>query len=106
MQLFTREKRETLAFHIMTKEIYPHSVLISQFNPSKQVCMKPSLSVQTLATLYIQPSNAQLHALQPLQTPRCRYAKPARLTGCLGGGNVQDAQEMPPYALVKDEAER
>ena len=37
MQLFTPEKRDTLAFHIMTKEIYPHSVLLAQFNPSKQV---------------------------------------------------------------------
>ena len=37
MQLFTSEKRDTLAFHIMTKEIYPHSVLLAQFNPSKQV---------------------------------------------------------------------
>ena len=37
MQLFTPEKRDTLAFHIMTKEIYPHSVLLAQYNPSKQV---------------------------------------------------------------------
>ena len=37
VQLFTPEKRDTLAFHIMTKEIYPHSVLLAQFNPSKQV---------------------------------------------------------------------
>ena len=37
VQLFTPEKQDTLAFHIMTKEIYPHSVLLAQFNPSKQV---------------------------------------------------------------------
>ncbi len=63
MQLFTREKRETLAFHIMTKEIYPHSVLISQYNPSKQVCMKSSLLVQTLATFYLRPSHATVARL-------------------------------------------
>ena len=37
VQLFTPEKRDTLAFHIMTKEIYPHSFLLAQYNPSKQV---------------------------------------------------------------------
>ncbi|CAL5224088.1 g6714 [Coccomyxa viridis] len=41
-KLFTPEKRDTLAFHIMTKEIYPHSVLLSQFNPSKQRSFSPA----------------------------------------------------------------
>lgn len=41
MQLFTLEKRDTLAFHIMTKEIYPHSALITQFNPARPVNAEP-----------------------------------------------------------------
>ena len=53
MQLFTPEKRDTLAFHIMTKEIYPHSVLISQFNPSKQVGMKPLCQCDTCSENYV-----------------------------------------------------
>ncbi|CAK0732131.1 hypothetical protein CVIRNUC_000089 [Coccomyxa viridis] len=41
-KLFTPEKRDTLAFHIMTKEIYPHSVLLAQYNPSKQRALSPA----------------------------------------------------------------
>lgn len=48
MQLFTPEKRDTLAFHIMTKEIYPHSFLLAEFRPSKQVGTLPEHSAVSL----------------------------------------------------------
>ncbi len=41
VQLFTPEKRDTVTFHIMTKEIYPHSVLTTQSYSSNKVVMKP-----------------------------------------------------------------
>ena len=49
VQLFTQEKRDTMAFHIMTKEIYPHSFLLAEFSPSKQVRPFPVQSVSLQA---------------------------------------------------------
>ena len=54
VQLFTPEKRDTLAFHIMTKEIYPHSVMLAQYNPSKQVRdMSTQLKLRCAACLLV-----------------------------------------------------
>ncbi|CAL5221951.1 g4228 [Coccomyxa viridis] len=41
-KLFTPEKRDTVTFHIMTKEIYPHSVLTTQSYSSNKRSYSPA----------------------------------------------------------------